>query len=213
MTDEGTEVEDQQAPDGARRIVAIALCFVAAGALLIATFAHKWLANPMMGRVGVGLLSIERCDAVSDRCKSVSNSDLVEELHQDMPADDRWLGEHPDPPSSWFPRLGVITLVLGILAALALVGSAAIALANKRPELPVTPPTIALVALILAIPTACLFAATKPEAIPLGVSWSFWLFGGGDVLGLLAALLVSRQLRPDDPDLLADAMNPDDFPQ
>lgn len=213
MTDEPEDQEPARAAaSGVTRIITIALCFVATGALLIAAFSHRWLAHPAAGRFGGGLLSMERCDSVSDRCTTLSNSDVIAEAQRELPVDDRWVGERPDPPSEWFPRLGVMTLALALVAALALLASAAIAIANKRPELPITPPTVALVALILAIPTACLFAATKPEAIPLGVSWSFWLFGGGNVLGLLAALLVSRQLRPFDPDLLADAMNPEDFP-
>lgn len=206
--------EDQPAPAPApkNRTIAIAVCFAAVLALLVASFAHHWLANPNMRSLGVGLLSVERCDPVSERCESLSNSDMIEQMTRLLPADERWLGTTAETPSSWFPRLGVITFGLALLAAVALLAAAALALANKRPELPITPPTVALVALIVAIPTACLFAATKPEAVPLGVSWSFWLFGGGDVLGLLGALLISRQLRPFDPDLLADAMNPDDFP-
>jgi hypothetical protein len=207
MTDEDDDLP-AAAPALRNRMIAIVLCFVAAGALLVAALSHRWLAHPVATENSAGLLSMQICQGPT--CVSKSNSDVVEELRSDDDAD-RWVGERPDPPSRWFGRLGVTTFVLAVAAILALLASAGIALANKRPELPVAPTTIALVALILAIPTACLFAATKPEAIPLGVSWSFWLFGGGDVVGLLAALLVSRQLRPADPDLLADAMNPDDF--
>jgi hypothetical protein len=214
MSEDEDEADPQQkaVPAPSNRTVTIAVCVAAAIALLVAVFAHHWLANPNARAIGVGLLSTEACDPVSERCESKSNSDVIEEVSRVLPADERWIGQAPETPSSWFPRFGIVTFGLGLLAAAALLGAAAIALANKRPELPITPPTVALVALILAIPAACLFAATKPDAVPLGVSWSFWLFGGGDVLGLLGALLVSRQLRPADPDLLADAMNPDDFP-
>jgi hypothetical protein len=54
--------------------------------------------------------------------------------------------------------------------------------------------------------------ATKPgEAGSVGVAWSFWAFGLGAVTGLAGAQLLARQLRPADPDLLSDAMNPDQF--
>jgi len=207
--------EDAQAPAvraPSNRTVTIAVCVAAAIALVVAAFAHHWLANPNARAIGVGLLSVEVCDPVSERCESQSNSDLIEEVSRLAPVDQRWLGEARDAPSSWFPRFGIVTFGLALLAAAALLASAAIALANKHPELPITPPTVAIVALILAIPAACLFAATKPDGVQIGVSWSFWAFACGNVLGLLGALLVSRQLRPADPDLLEDAMNPDDFP-
>ena len=211
MTDDDDDDPRQPAvpPALKHRTIAIGLCVVAAAALLVATLSHRWLANPVDTDIGAGLLSMQVCQSGS--CESKSNGDVVEELRHDEADRDDWVGEHPDPPSRWFGRLGVTTFVLALVAIGALLAAAGLALARKRPELPVNPTTIALVALTLAIPAACLFAATKPEAIPLGVSWSFWLFGGGDVVGLLAALLVSRQLRPDDPDLLEDAMNPDDF--
>src|SRR5262245_36697774 len=186
-----------------QRAVAIAVCCAAALALLVAAFAHSWLADPDVRSVGVGLLSTEYCHPVTERCESKDNGDVIEELSRSLPVDERWIGQAADAPSSWFPRFGVATFALALVAAAGLLGAAAIAAARKRPELPITPTTVALVALILAIPAACLFAATKPDGIRIGVSWSFWLFGGGDVLGLLGALLVSRQLRPFDPDLLA----------
>src|SRR5262245_22775299 len=132
--DDAAEAADEPAPvapNGTGKIIAIALCVVATGALLVASFAHHWLANPAAGRFSGGLVSLVRCDVTTDRCETTSNSDVIEELRKELPTDDRWVGERPDPPSSWFPRLGIITLVLGLLAALALVGSAGIALANK----------------------------------------------------------------------------------
>jgi len=212
MSDDEDDAQPAAVPAPSNRTVTLAVCVAAALALLVAAFAHHWLANPNAHAIGVGLLSVEICDPVSERCESKSNSDLIEEASRLAPVDQRWIGQAPDAPSGWFPRFGVVTFGLGLLAAAALLGAAAIALGNKRPEWPITPPTVALVALILAIPAACLFAATKPDGVQIGVGWSFWLFGAGDVLGLLGALLVSRQLRPFDPDLLADAMNPDDFP-
>jgi hypothetical protein len=40
---------------------------------------------------------------------------------------------------------------------------------------------------------------------------SFWVFGAGALAGLAGASLLAKINRPKDPDLMADAMNPDDF--
>src|SRR5215470_1528065 len=114
-----------------QRVVAIAVCCAAA-------IAHSWLANPEVRSVGVGLLSTEHCDPISERCESKSNGDVIEELSRSLPVDERWIGQAPDAPSSWFPRFGVVTFALALIAAAGLLGAAAIALAKKRPELPIT---------------------------------------------------------------------------
>jgi hypothetical protein len=76
----------------------------------------------------------------------------------------------------------------------------------------VFPTTIALLGVMIGLLTGCVFVATKPgEAGSVGVAWSFWAFGLGAVTGLAGAQLLARQLRPADPDLLSDAMNPDQF--
>jgi hypothetical protein len=63
-----------------------------------------------------------------------------------------------------------------------------------------------------AMAAGCVFVATKPgPAGMLGVDLGFWAFGAGTVIGILGAQLLAKELRPPDPDLLADAMNPDDF--
>src|ERR1044071_1952541 len=102
--------DDDEQPAGpapSNRTVAIAVCVAAALALVVAAFAHHWLANPEVRSGGVGPLSTGACDPVSERCESKSNSDVIEELTRALPVDERWLGQAPDQPSSWFPRLGV----------------------------------------------------------------------------------------------------------
>jgi len=121
--------EEQPAPvpSPQNRTIAIAICVAAALALLVGAFTHRWLANPNMRSLGGGLLGMERCDPVSERCETKSNSDVIEELSRDLPVDDHWVGERPEKPSSWFPRLGVITFALALVAAAALLVAAAIA--------------------------------------------------------------------------------------
>jgi hypothetical protein len=56
------------------------------------------------------------------------------------------------------------------------------------------------------------FVATKPgEAGFVGVGQSFWVFGAGAVLGIAGAQMLAKVNRPSDPDLMSDAMNPDEF--
>jgi hypothetical protein len=65
---------------------------------------------------------------------------------------------------------------------------------------------------MLALISACVFVATKPGGNgALGVGVGFWVFGGGAVLGIASAQLLARVIRPADPDLMADAMDPDQF--
>jgi hypothetical protein len=56
------------------------------------------------------------------------------------------------------------------------------------------------------------FVAVKPGAAGfVGVSYGFWVFGGGCVLGLAAATLLNKHIRPLDVDLLEDSMDPENY--
>ena len=84
--------------------------------------------------------------------------------------------------------------------------------AGKRVRLPVMPTTTALLGVLIALITGCLFVATKPGPPGyVGVGIGFFVFGGGVVLGLWSALALNKLMRPHDPDLLEDAMKPDEF--
>jgi hypothetical protein len=90
--------------------------------------------------------------------------------------------------------------------------SAGLVLARKKLELAVSPASVALLGLVAAMAAGCVFVATKPgPAGMLGVDLGFWTFGGGAVIGLLAAQMLAKELRPPDPDLLAGAIDPADF--
>jgi hypothetical protein len=111
-----------------------------------------------------------------------------------------------------FVPLGWATTVLVGLAMFGLLLAALIALTGKTPALPISPATIAVLSLGIALITGCVFVATKPgPAGMLGVDLGFWMFGGGVLVGASAAQLLSRVIRPSDPDLMADAMDPDEF--
>ena len=45
----------------------------------------------------------------------------------------------------------------------------------------------------------------------VGVGISFWIFGIGAVIGIFVSTVLAKVNRPEDPDLMDDAMNPDQF--
>ena len=98
------------------------------------------------------------------------------------------------------------------LAAASLVVAAGIAISGKKPQLPITPTTIALLGIMASLITGCVFVATKPgPAGFVGVGISFWVFGVGAVLGIAGAQMLAKVNRPPDPDLMEGAMNPENF--
>ena len=114
--------------------------------------------------------------------------------------------------SAAFVPIGWIALVACIVAALSLIAASALVLARKRLVLPIMPTTIALLATALALVVGCVFVALKPGPSDyVGVSIGFFVFAGGVLLSLWSSLSLNRLLRPLDPDLLEDAMDPDHF--
>jgi hypothetical protein len=179
----------------------VLLALAAAGCLVAACFSHRWLANRHAGDLGYSPLSYQVCKPT---CTTLSNFQVAKNTYH-LPFEE-------DRVSVAFPVTGLITFLVLIVAAGGLVVAAGIAAANKRPNLPVSPTTFALLGLMLGLPAGCVFVATKPgEVGAVGVAWSFWAFGIGAVAGIAAAQLLARQIRPPDPDLLHDAMNPDQF--
>lgn len=114
--------------------------------------------------------------------------------------------------SGAFVAFGWIALFACAVAALSLATASALVIANKRPTLRIMPTTIALLATAVALFTGCVFVALKPgPAGYVGVGIGFLAFAGGVILSLWSSLALNKLLRPRDPDLLEDAMNPDQF--
>jgi len=207
-----------------RRLLAILLGGAAAACLIIAAFTEHWLVNSSaQSNIGFGLRRNHECFAsagwseyapaeVAPRkttwtCKSSTNADTVGNWQELSVAHggDRLA-------SGVFAPLGWITLIDVILAALGLLAAVGIAIARKQPQLPVAPTTVALLGIMLGLITGCVFIATKPGPVGMvGVGLSFWLFGAGCVMGIASAQLLAKVNRPPDVDLMADAMNPDDY--
>jgi hypothetical protein len=195
--DDSTDPTPRETP----RAVGVLVALVAAGCLVAACFSQRWLANRYAGDLGYSLLSYRDCRTT---CTTLSNFQVVE-ITQSSP-----FAEQRD--STTFPIAGLATFVVLLVAAAGLVAAAALATANRRPNLPISPTTFALLGIMIGLVTGCVFVATKPGGVgAVGVSWSFWAFGVGSVAGIAGAQLLARQIRPSDPDLLHDAMNADQF--
>lgn len=197
-----------EAPKGNNRAIGIVLALVAGAALIYAAVTKQWLANGnMYEQISFGLRDMSQCGSAFGEkdCDHYSNGEFVQHLRE--------FGESSAINTSGaFAPMGWITLVASLLSAFGLLAAAALAIANKKPDLPITPSTIALLGIIIGIITGCVFIATKPgPAGFVGAGLSFWVFGGGCVLGIAAAQMLAKVNRPLDPDLMSDAMNADDF--
>jgi hypothetical protein len=183
------------------RSAGIVLAVISAGCLIAACFSHRWLANRRAGDFGYSPLSYEDCRST---CQVPSNFQVFDNAGK-VPFEEQRV-------SRAFPIAGAVTFTVLLVAAAGLLVAAAIAAVGQRPNLPVFPTTIALLAVMIGLVSGCVFVATKPGAAgSVGVAWSFRAFGIGSVAGLAGAQLLARQIRPADPDLLDDAMNLDQF--
>jgi len=196
-------------PNKDNRSLAIGLALGAALLLAFAAFSRTWVARPH--GIGFGPMGCTSCNVALPRAvdapepdTSMSNGAFIEMLRA-TGIDDKYA-------SSAFAPMGWATFVLCLLAALGLLGAAALALQHKRPDLPIAPTTVALLATMLALITGCVFVATKPGGPGfVGVAMGFWAFGIGAVMAIAAAQMLAKINRPVDPDLLADAMNPEQY--
>ena len=190
------------------RLLGIVLALVAGAALVYAAVSKQWLApGTAFEPLSLGLRDMSQCGSAFGEadCDHYSNSEFVQHMRD-------FGGTAAMNTSGAFAPMGWVTLVACLLAALGLFAAAGIAIAGKHPDLPMTPPTLALLAIIVGIITGCVFIATKPGAAGfVGAGLSFWIFGGGCVLGIAAAQMLARVNRPLDPDLMHDAMNADEF--
>ena len=204
------------------------LCAVAAAAFAYACVAKTWLYNPRnthMTEVGFGLLSNFSCR--SGECRSLSNGELVAEWKAQLaqfkkeaeadPTNPAVLDAYNEakdelraPPS--FPIWGYVTLGAMGIAALSLLACAVLALMKKRILWPMMPTTSAILGTAVALITGCVFVAMKPGPPGfVGVGMGFFAFGAGVLCGIGGAIMINKFLRPVDPDLLADAMDPDQY--
>ncbi|HEU0033266.1 MAG TPA: hypothetical protein VFQ53_21685 [Kofleriaceae bacterium] len=114
--------------------------------------------------------------------------------------------------SSAWTTFGWITFVATLIGAVSVLLAAVLVAAKRRVALPIMPTTTALLGIGVALICGCVFVAVKPGPSGyVGVGVGFFAFGTGMILGLWSSMMLNRLLRPHDPDLLEDAMNPEQF--
>jgi hypothetical protein len=163
----------------------------------------------------------------SNGCLTMSNSTLIDVWQKELAGARKYAAENPEDSdavavavrlekayhtSSAFPIFGWVAMIACLLAALSLAVGAILVIARKRVAWPVMPTTTALLSLIVGLVAGPVFVALKPGPPGfVGVSHGFFAFGAGVIVGLAAALMINKLLRPYDPDLLEDAMRPEEF--
>ena len=215
------------------RLLPVLLCLIAAGCFGYAVFAKTWLYNPrteQLVEVGFGLTSNFMCKPTvggGSECRSLSNGALLEEWKKLLAEAKKEAEGDPSNPvvqrqylesqkmlktSSSFPIWGYVTLVALAIAVLSLVTAAVLALMKKRILWPVMPTTGAILGTAIGLITGCVFVATKPGPPGfVGTGYGFYAFGAGVLCGIAGAIMINKFLRPIDPDLLADTMDPEHY--
>ena len=190
--------------------IAVAAAFLAAAALIISCFSSRWLANAGSdGEIMMGLRSTTECGSVGmllgprpDECRTKPNAEYAEE----------WQGPTGQYYSASWAPFGIITTIAVLLGALGLLGAGVVGLLKTKPNMPFSPSTVALLGIMISLITGCVFVATKPGPGGfVGIGVTFWIFGIGAVIGIFVATVLAKVNRPVDPDLMDDAMNPDQF--
>lgn len=191
-----------------KRALAIVLAVIASGALVTGAVTDKWLAGTIDDDTAIGLRGARVC--LDHDCGAGTNFEVVEAVEAyiqhiveyNAHVSEQQMRVVPRDPWHGWPVMGWIAFVTSLVTAAGLMVGAAFAIAGRRLDWAVMPTSVAVLGLIGAIITGCVFVATKPDAIDLvGVGWSFLVFGGGVVLGLAAVFPLNRQLRPIDEDL------------
>lgn len=167
-----------------RRAIALVIGLVAIAGLASGLFVHKVLVDEDAGSsMACGLRA---CDSTyGEATVTTSNLQLIDDKR----------AAHEDVSSVW----GYAGLTAWIAALVAIVGLALalIMVATKKyVRIPImTPTTIALTFGAIALVSGCVFVASKPAGIGVTqIGWTFWSFGGGSVVAVIAAFLLSRQL-------------------
>jgi hypothetical protein len=194
---------EDSTPTKDNRSLAIGLAFAAAACLFYGAFTHQWLVNgSRFEQYSFGLRSNSTCGqsfGEATECDTSSNGEYIARMQGFGDAAAQYA-------SSAFAPMGWVTFVACLIGAAGLIAAGALALARKQPELPLTPSTAALLAVMVGLITGCVFLATKPGPHGfVGVGASFWIFGAGCVGGIAAAQMLAKVNRPPDPDLLGSA--------
>lgn len=177
------------------REVGIVLTAVAALLFVISSLTHGWLKNPVFG-VKMSLISTEACGYLNgdETCESASHFKTTSAAKE---AAAEFAPERADEISGAWPWMGLLTLILALVAAVAMFTTAWFGAMKKRAEWPISPVNVALATVMLALITACAFLATKPGGQHgVGVGYSFWLFAIGTMMGIVGVQILNKLVKP-----------------
>lgn len=181
-------------------------------------FMTRWELDKLTARYAIGqpvgdqlrALGGDDAFAAAERARDRVNREIA--LGGSHARDEAELLEAVEVTSAPWPALGWITTFALALAMLALAGSAILVATDRRTAWPIQPTTLALLGVAIALVVGCVFAAIRPGPPGyVGLSLGFFAFAAGVMLALGATLMLNGLLRPEDPDLLEDAINPDEF--
>jgi hypothetical protein len=195
-----------------RRSTARVVCLVAALFILMPCLGLHWLRAPRRVDLGMSLWSLELCgmpdDGLGDDeggggCASMSNFAIASMMRKEPDvrfedADGRlgrqlaWWMREAKPAQGAFAIAGVVTFALSLIAGLALAAAGGLACKDRFIRKPIALTTVALLALCLALVAACVFVGAKPQGLPLGVSWPFFLYAAGVVVGIAGAQMLAK---------------------
>lgn len=214
-------------------MIALVLAIAAVAGLAFASVSRKWLYNARTeggDEIGFGPRGMFECspaDGEHRTCRELSNSELVAKWKDLVATTKQISNDNPQDleasqvaqqtaemlhTSGGFSTFGWIAFVACVIAALSLFLAALLVAADKRIAWPIMPTTMALLGLMIALISGCVFVALKPGPPGMvGVNLGFFLFGAGVVLGIASSLMLNKLLRPHDEDLLADSMTAEDY--
>jgi hypothetical protein len=200
------------------RMLAIGLAVAAALCLLFAAVSKHWVGRPggywISQPVGFGPTGCDNCGAfLLEGGGDMTNGKFMTQLREDIVETGGFAGAmYADESfrsvdkltSKAFAPMGWVTFGLGIVAGISLLVTAFLAFKKQRKDLPVSPASIALLSTMGAMITGMVFVATKPLGpMGVGVQYGFWIFGTGLVLGIIAAQMLSKLIKPIDEEMVA----------
>jgi hypothetical protein len=196
-----------------KKSTARVVCLIAALFVILPCLGLHWLRAPHRVDMGMSLFGLELCGIPDDlggdgeagekSCATMSNFAIASMMRKEPQtrfeeADSRlgrqlaWWMREAKPATGAFAWAGVVTMVLSLIGGLALAAAGGLAFKDRFVRKPIALTTVALLTLCLSLVAACVFVGAKPQGLPLGVSWPFFLYSAGVVVALAGAQMLSK---------------------
>jgi hypothetical protein len=175
-----------------KKVAGLTAAAVGVAALLFGLLSHEWVIWRAGGtEIHVGLRSIESCQEVSPGTPGAEKRSCTTTSHREVAG----FAQAVDGYDS-FRLVARITFFTGLVTAGLMVLVLALALANRFPDLPIAPSSLAIVASAAGVIGIATTLAVHPwKSLGWGTGSAVLLSGGGAAACLLGAILLGR-LRP-----------------